>query len=89
MQQRDAAIYRVAIVGQLTAKSYLMSTGRLNHLLAEVADSLHMSTRTLIRRLTAEHSSFQTIKDGLRRDLAILDLTVSTPGAYRNDIYAH
>lgn len=62
---------------QLKVREYLMNAGRLNHSLVEVADSLHMSTRTLIRRLTAEHSSFQTIKDGLRRDLAILDLTVS------------
>lgn len=40
----------------------------------EVARKLNMSSRTLIRRLQAQHLSFQDIKDDLRRDLAILDL---------------
>ncbi|WP_233208411.1 AraC family transcriptional regulator [Pollutimonas subterranea] len=62
---------------QLKVREYLHSGGRLHHSLTEVADSLHMSTRTLIRRLAAENTSFQNIKDGLRRDLAILDLTIS------------
>src|SRR5690606_24542577 len=62
---------------QLKVSEYLHSGGRLHHSLTEVADSLHMSTRTLIRRLAAENTSFQNIKDSLRRDLAILDLTIS------------
>lgn len=65
---------------QLKVREYLNSAGRLQHSLTEVADSLHMSTRTLIRRLAAENTSFQNIKDGLRRDLAILDLTLSNKG---------
>ena len=43
--------------------------------LAEVADQLHLSPRTLHRRLEDEGSSFQGIKDALRRDLAISRLT--------------
>jgi len=39
--------------------------------LAEVARALHLSPRTLHRRLEDEGSSFQAIKDALRRDLAI------------------
>lgn len=62
---------------QLKVREYLNSAGQLHHSLTEVADSLHISTRTLIRRLAAESTSFQNIKDGLRRDLAILELTVS------------
>lgn len=39
--------------------------------LAEVASALHLSPRTLHRRLEEEGSSFQCIKDAMRRDLAI------------------
>jgi AraC-like DNA-binding protein len=39
--------------------------------LADVANALHLSPRTLHRRLEEEGSSFQAIKDALRRDLAI------------------
>ena len=39
--------------------------------LAEVAEELHLSPRTLHRRLEDEGSRFQAIKDALRRDLAI------------------
>lgn len=39
--------------------------------LPEVARELHLSPRTLHRRLADEGSSFQAIKDSLRRDLAI------------------
>ncbi|SFI08934.1 AraC family transcriptional regulator [Albimonas pacifica] len=39
--------------------------------LAQVADALGMTPRTLMRRLEAEETSFQAIKDGLRRDIAI------------------
>ncbi|MBL8397289.1 MAG: AraC family transcriptional regulator [Candidatus Accumulibacter sp.] len=39
--------------------------------LPEVARALHLSPRTLHRRLESEGASFQAIKDALRRDLAI------------------
>lgn len=39
--------------------------------LGEIASALHLSPRTLHRRLEEENSSFQAIKDALRRDLAI------------------
>ena len=44
--------------------------------LTEVARTLHMTSRTLIRRLTAEDKSFQAIKDALRRDIAIRHLAI-------------
>ncbi len=40
-----------------------------------VAKDLHFSVRTLCRRLTAEGTTFQTVKDEVRRDIAILRLT--------------
>lgn len=43
--------------------------------LAEVASHLHLSPRTLHRRLEDEGSSFQAIKDALRRDMAISRLS--------------
>lgn len=46
----------------------------LRRTLSDVAPQLHVSERTLIRRLQDENLSFQGIKDELRRDLAILNL---------------
>ncbi|WP_242596862.1 AraC family transcriptional regulator [Rhodocyclus gracilis] len=43
--------------------------------LAAVASRLHLSPRTLHRRLRDEGSGFQAIKDALRRDMAISRLT--------------
>lgn len=43
--------------------------------LQSVASALYMTPRTLIRRLKADGTSFQSIKDGLRRDIAILALS--------------
>lgn len=45
--------------------------------LATVAHTLHMAPSTLQRRLAAEGSSFQALKDELRRDLAIVRLSSS------------
>lgn len=42
--------------------------------LARCAQEMHMSAATLQRRLAAEKSTFQGIKDALRRDLAIQQL---------------
>ena len=42
--------------------------------LAETAAALGMSMATLQRRLAAEHTSFQKVKDELRRDVAVVRL---------------
>ena len=46
--------------------------------LVATADALHMSTATLQRRLANEGASFQSLKDELRRDMAIVRLNTST-----------
>lgn len=46
--------------------------------LPATADALHMSVSTLQRHLANEGSSFQMVKDQLRRDLAIVRLNTST-----------
>lgn len=46
--------------------------------LDEMADTLHIGTRTLIRHLKLEQSSYQDIKDRVRRDKAIHYLTSQT-----------
>ena len=46
--------------------------------LVATADALHMSTATLQRRLANEGVSFQSLKDELRRDTAIVRLNTST-----------
>lgn len=45
--------------------------------LAATADALHLSTSTLQRRLASEGTSFQSLKDQLRRDIAIVRLNTS------------
>lgn len=45
--------------------------------LDDIADRLHLSPRTLHRRLDEEGSSFRAIKDALRRDLALARLSKS------------
>lgn len=46
--------------------------------LEDVADRLHLSPRTLHRRLEEEGASFRTIKDATRRDIAYARLTKTT-----------
>ncbi|MES3021564.1 MAG: AraC family transcriptional regulator [Pseudomonadota bacterium] len=46
--------------------------------LPATADALNMSVSTLQRHLASEGSSFQLVKDHLRRDLAIMRLNTST-----------
>ena len=64
----------------------VISTRVRNHLqrtrpawpdLAATASALHMSTATLQRRLAVEGASFQSLKDELRRDMAITRLNTS------------
>ena len=45
--------------------------------LGATAQSLHMTTVTLQRRLASEGTSFQSLKDELRRDVAIVRLSTS------------
>jgi AraC-like DNA-binding protein len=45
--------------------------------LVATAEALHLSTATLQRRLGAEGTSFQSLKDELRRDIAIVRLHTS------------
>jgi len=46
--------------------------------LAATAEAMHMATSTLQRRLASEGTSFQSLKDELRRDIAIVRLNTST-----------
>ena len=46
--------------------------------MAATASSLHMSGATLQRRLASEGTSFQALKDALRRDIAVVRLNTST-----------
>ena len=55
----------------LRVRKLLRDALPVSRALAEVARTLHLSPRTLHRRLEEEESSFQAIKDGLRRDVAI------------------
>jgi AraC-like DNA-binding protein len=62
----------------------LLSTSRrINCSLEHAAKVLNMSPRTLIRKLAADDLSFQGIKDGFRRDLAIRELTRATKSLER------
>lgn len=58
----------------MKVREFLSSAKQLNCSLTQTAAAFHVSPRTLIRRLAAEHTSFQAIKDDLRRDFAIFDL---------------
>ncbi|WP_137895811.1 AraC family transcriptional regulator [Ramlibacter sp. 2FC] len=46
--------------------------------LAATAEAMHMATSTLQRRLASEGTAFQSLKDELRRDIAIVRLNTST-----------
>ncbi len=59
-------IYTRRVLDQLERADTLASTT-----MEETATALHMTARTLRRKLTDEGTSFQDIKDGLRRDTAI------------------
>lgn len=59
----------------LRLRELILLSDRLGYHLQDAAAALHMTPRTLMRRLDSEGTSFQTIKDGVRRDIAIRDLT--------------
>ena len=59
-------------------RSFLKQTQPAWPDLAATADALHMAASTLQRRLAADGTSFQALKDELRRDLAIVRLNTST-----------
>ncbi|GAB5446311.1 MAG: AraC family transcriptional regulator [Gymnodinialimonas sp.] len=58
----------------LRLRTYLGQTDWDKATLTEAARAMNMTPRTLIRRLEADGTSFQAIKDALRRDIAIRDL---------------
>ncbi|MEP2718913.1 AraC family transcriptional regulator [Pseudophaeobacter sp.] len=59
----------------LRLRELLLAADRLEFHLQDAANALNLTSRTLIRHLVAEGTSFQAIKDGLRRDIAIRDLS--------------
>lgn len=59
----------------LRIREMLLLSDHLGFHLSDAAQALNLTPRTLIRRLDAEGTSFQEIKDGLRRDIAIRDLS--------------
>lgn len=63
---------------QLKVREFLYVNDYPDWTLERAARFLNMSPRTLIRKLAAEDRSFQAIKDGLRRDIAIRDLKGSS-----------
>ncbi|MBA5688887.1 AraC family transcriptional regulator [Rugamonas apoptosis] len=52
-------------------REQLMKMGAGNMTVDEIAEALHMSARTLCRKLEAEQTSFKKVRDDLRRDLAV------------------
>ncbi|MFT4706229.1 MAG: AraC-like DNA-binding protein [Yoonia sp.] len=58
----------------LRVRGFLSLSQWVNCNLTDAAHALNITPRTLMRRLDAEGTSFQVIKDGLRRDIAIRDL---------------
>ncbi|MEL6647737.1 MAG: AraC family transcriptional regulator ligand-binding domain-containing protein [Pseudomonadota bacterium] len=58
----------------LRVRRYLSQSGWKDANLAQAAEAMHMTPRTLMRRLEADGTSYQAIKDALRRDIAIRHL---------------
>ncbi len=61
----------------LRMRSYLAERLPLPATAESAAEALHVSTRTLHRRLADEGTSFQRVKDEFRRDMAVQMLTKS------------
>lgn len=62
----------------LRVRAYIYGTKWSDAQLQDAAKALNMTVRTLNRRLQEEGTSFQSIKDDLRRDMAIRALQHST-----------
>ncbi len=60
----------------LRVRSHLSTINWDSANLSHTARALHMTPRTLMRRLEVGGTSFQAIKDALRRDMAIRDLQI-------------
>lgn len=58
----------------LRVRAFLSRSNWQDCRLIDAAETFRMTPRTLMRRLDGEGTSFQSIKDGLRRDIAIRDL---------------
>lgn len=76
VQGRVVVPRRDEVVGA-RVRSHLLQTQPAWPDLAATASALHMSTITLQRRLASEGTSFQSLKDELRRDTAIVRLNTS------------
>lgn len=64
----------IAHTQALRVRAFLTQTDWENATLSLAAEALRITPRTLIRRLDADGTSFQAIKDALRRDIAIRHL---------------
>lgn len=69
------ALYRRDREMVLNVREMLRSALPANLDLDQVASALHLSPRTLHRRLADEGASFRGVKDALRRDLALAQLS--------------
>jgi AraC-like DNA-binding protein len=58
----------------LRVREFLYHANWVNCHIVDAARALKITPRTLMRRLESDGTSFQAIKDGLRRDIAIRDL---------------
>lgn len=56
-------------------RDHLSESEQIGSAIQQVAQALHLSVRTLSRRLAAEGTHFQAVKDEVRRDIAIQQLT--------------
>lgn len=70
----------------LRVRTYLSETDWNSANLTGAARAMHMTPRTLIRKLDADGTSFQAIKDALRRDIAIRHLQM---GQHSVEAIAH
>ena len=61
----------------MRVRSHLQNTQPAWPDLGATAEALHLTTATLQRRLASEGTSFQALKDELRRDMAIVRLSTS------------